>query len=85
MTRDEIIRMAREAGGFEDRDDGVPYCMWLFTPQELEKFAASVIAKEREACAKLCDELAELNRSSPTDSLWQWGECAAAIRARSKA
>jgi len=37
---------------------------------------------EREACAKVCDELAALNRSSPTDSMWQWGECAAAIRAR---
>ena len=59
MTRNEIIAMAREAGGFEDRDDGVPYCMWLFTPQELERFATSVIAKEREECAKVCEERAE--------------------------
>ena len=55
LSRDEIIAMAREAGGFEDRDDGVPYCMWLFTPQELERFATSVIAKEREECAQLCE------------------------------
>ncbi len=41
-----------------------------------------VAAAEREACAKVCEELAALNRSSPTDSMWQWGECAAAIRAR---
>ena len=35
-----------------------------------------------EACAKVCDELAELNRTSPTDSMWEQEECAAAIRAR---
>lgn len=34
----------------------------------------------REECAKVCDELAEDNRVSPTDSMWQWEECAAAIR-----
>lgn len=37
---------------------------------------------EREACAKVCDELAELNRRASTDSMWQQGECAAAIRNR---
>lgn len=34
-----------------------------------------------EEAAKVCDELAELGRTSPTDSMWQHGECAAAIRA----
>lgn len=37
---------------------------------------------EREACATVCDELAELNRRASTDSMWQQGECAAAIRNR---
>jgi hypothetical protein len=37
---------------------------------------------EREACANVCEELAELSRISDTDSMWEWGECAAAIRAR---
>jgi len=41
------------------------------------------VKAEREACAKVCNELAELNRQSPTDALWQWDECAAAIRNRS--
>jgi hypothetical protein len=45
MTRDDIIRMAREAGlaiTYNERDeDG-----WL----ELERFAALVAAHEREAC-----------------------------------
>ena len=42
-----------------------------------ERFAALVL----EEAAKACDELAELSRTSPTDSMWQHGECAAAIRA----
>jgi hypothetical protein len=41
-----------------------------------------MVEQEREACARVCDELAELNRVGETDSMWQWGECAAAIRAR---
>lgn len=83
MSREEIIAMAREAGaGFVcdtlllngmDADDFI--C----------RFVALVAAKEREACAQVCDELAELNRTAPTDSMWQWGECAVAIRARSAA
>lgn len=46
MTRDEITRMAQEAGfvGF-DGDNG-----------SLRRFAALVAAAEREACAKVCEE-----------------------------
>ena len=49
MTREDIIRMAREAGfvGF-DGDNG-----------SLRRFAALVAAAEREACAKLADEYIE--------------------------
>jgi hypothetical protein len=43
MTRDDIIRMAREAYG--DWFPNTP------PPQELERFAALVAAAEREACA----------------------------------
>jgi len=32
---------------------------WLANPPHLERFAELVRADEREACAKLCDELAE--------------------------
>ena len=57
-------------------EEGTPaYWAW-------EGWLAGVKA-EREACAKVCDELAELNRQNPTDALWQWEECAAAIRNRS--
>jgi len=46
MTRDDITRMAREAGfvGF----DGENKC--------LRQFAALVAAFEREACAKVCED-----------------------------
>ena len=90
MSQAEIIAMAREAGfrtGHIDLTTGEPIpfiapasgtsCMW-----EVLRFAALVAARERDACALVCDELAELCRASPTDSMWQWGECAAAIRAR---
>ena len=45
MTRDDILRMAREAG-------------WTIGPATLsglERFAALVRADEREECAKVCE------------------------------
>ena len=71
-----VIEMAREAG-----IDAVQQWNSDATAVELiERFAALVRADEREACAKVCDELH-----------WPWHmgdnsgpkECAAAIRARS--
>jgi len=53
MTRDDIIRMAREAGAFFDGD-----CSVYDMPEHcFEKFAALVAAAEREACAKVCEGL----------------------------
>ena len=68
MTKDDITRMAREAGwdahhaAFDTR---------------IEAFANLVAEREREACAKLCDDLDD----DIVDGLagWQFGE---AIRAR---
>ena len=88
MTREEIIRMAREAGFSE----------WAVqTPKDLERFAALVAAaerekfkvhaaalvrdarhdateREREACAMVCDEHWRNSGNAM--------ECADAIRAR---
>ena len=69
MTPDEIIEMARQAG-LVDAD---------FEPNqwrihEYVTFAKLVAAKEREACAKVCEERWK-------DSPWLV-EAAAAIRAR---
>ena len=47
MKQDEIIEMTRQAGGF------------AATPKFLEAFAKLVAAKEREACAMVCDLAAE--------------------------
>jgi len=47
MTRDDIIRLAREAGLWPAVTD-------VF-PKELERFAALVAAHEREECARICN------------------------------
>jgi len=70
MTRDEVIDMAKEAG---------------FTSGEIawhdnmfEAFAKLVAEREREACAKVCDELSAKHT-------WEGcyaNECAEAIRER---
>lgn len=54
MTREEIIRMAREAG-FDPHDMSDDFTCNL---EDIERFAALVAAAEREACAKVCDVLA---------------------------
>jgi hypothetical protein len=52
MTRDDIIRMAKEAGAFFDGD-----CSVYDMPEHcFEKFAALVAAAEREACAAIAEK-----------------------------
>ena len=75
MTRDDIIRMAKEAGLTLSS-----FCRWSAYSDDLERFAALVAAAEREACAKLCDELRDEDGFEPYGT-----ECAAAIRARGDA
>ena len=77
---DDIIRMAREAG-CEIRNGHAynPYTGSL--DQMLRRFDALVRAAEREACAKVCEQLGE-DSGYNTGQLWGRG-CAAAIRARS--
>ena len=66
MKREDIIRMAREAGfGFNGASSPA-----------IERFAALVAAAEREACAAICD------RFQARDAGMQPAECAGAIRAR---
>lgn len=74
----DTLALAREAG-FNDPNDRGP--LWQARINRLVTLAQ---IKECEACALECDELAELNRTSPTDSMWQWGECAAALRMRAQ-
>ena len=83
MNREDIIRMAREAGFA----DGV---VDIVGAEGFANFAALVAAAEREACAKLVEPSAEHRR----DASWGYlggkegvdmlDEIAAAIRARSE-
>jgi len=50
MTRDDIIRIAREVWSAGDVYIGP-------STEPLERFAALVAAAEREACAKVCDKI----------------------------
>jgi hypothetical protein len=76
MTRDDIIRMAREAGATVSSFHG----RFVMYPDDIERFAAIVAAaakaEEREECAKLCDWLNGEKRLTPAG-------CAALIRATS--
>ena len=76
MTRDDIIRMAHEAGILE-----YGYPVWDRVARELETFAALVAAAEREACASLAD--GQIDRWVDDRARYASSECAAAIRARS--
>ena len=75
MTREDIIRMAREcqfAHYYESGD--------LVEMPQLERFAALVAAHEREECAKLCEDIDTEYEGEDVLALATW--CAAAIRAR---
>ena len=81
MNKEDVIRMAREAG-FSERDAmGRP--AFLGNSYDLERFAALVAAQEREECAKVCEAgIVQTNYLDASD----WNEScenrAAAIRAR---
>jgi len=89
MTRTEVIAIARDVGMCGMLTDVV--C----TIDELERFAALVAAKEREACAQVCDYYATaalFNWRSDLPSnqqFWNGAEqfataCSASIRAKDK-
>lgn len=77
--REDIIRMARQAG-WEMDDSFVlePQVIWYISQGQLERFTKLVAAHEREACAKLCDA----STSIVNDYTVACNECAWAIRAR---
>ena len=79
MTRDDITRMTLEANGriesFINYDFGEEVA--LFYLEELERFAALVAAREREACADICRAYAMPDGTSITAMVLE-----KAIRAR---
>ena len=76
MTRDDIIRMARESGWTEY---SILHPVEL---QRLETFAALVAAHEREACAMVAEEKTIAWTEYDYNSACM--DCAKAIRARGK-
>lgn len=73
IRRDNFMRLARMA-------NAVPVDHFYVTDVFLEKFAEMVAAEEREACAKLCEEME--NRENPYERNVAALDCASAIRAR---
>ena len=74
MTKEDIIRMAREATKEAPREDWNSTA-WVFGDETLERFAALVASAEREACAKVCEQ----------GEFMTFGCVAEAIRARGQA
>ena len=72
MTREDVENFTRQAGGFDA------------TPEFLERFAALVAAAEREACAKVLDEMADdmAREMEPSTAIAYVRSKAALIRAR---
>jgi hypothetical protein len=75
--RKDIIRMAREAGFRVNTTESLL--------EELERFAALIASAEREACAKVCEEMRTYvgRNNAVTQSSAQ--DCATSIRARGEA
>ena len=79
MDKDDVIRMAREAGISKPWDQEP--VKW----ETLERFANLVAAAEREACAMLCEEPYDLIQITDDCSEYVYKDhlvCADAIRAR---
>ena len=76
MTQDEIIEMAKQTQmPFYWRTGEITYL------DKLEAFAKLVAQHEREACAKVCESLFDMD----DDSCNEAEHCAKAIRARGQA
>ena len=73
MNKEDIIRMAQEAGFRVNTTESLL--------EELERFAALVASAEREACAKVCETFDQREAFNDEDMAVA-DACADAIRAR---
>lgn len=79
MTKNDIFRLAVEAGAYWEHGDwNMPSTVTFNKESQLVKFAQLILGHEREACAKVC----EVHGSMAKHSVWMAEECAALIRAR---
>ena len=83
MTQDEIIELAKQAGFLTNKIKSYVISPYTFEDQdlyeEIEAFAKLVAEKEREACAKLCEDSNTWDLYDPN------GFAANLIRARGQA
>ena len=80
----DTIDMAREAGAHRSHNPEL-WDIWEISDKALKAFEALVRADEREACAKVCDAVAQQmddEGEGPTGNIGWVSGCAAAIRAR---
>jgi uncharacterized protein (DUF2126 family) len=87
MTRDDIIRLAREAGFVRvvaTHADG-SLTTTVAPIEELERFAALVAAAEREACANVCEDIPLPKDPTSLTHIPTLERCVDAIRARGNA
>jgi hypothetical protein len=77
MTRDDIIKLMQQACG-PNTTPAWHNRFWTITQKELERFAAFVAEAEREACARVCDDIDAEYKGEDVGATW----CSAAIRAR---
>ena len=89
IDKDEVLKMARQAGMVQDGDvwfSANNYEQCDVHTAELEAFAKLVAdvatAKEREACAKVCEDIERLSAGNDDAPAYRYYE---AIRARAKA
>ena len=73
MTKDDILRMGREAGMHDPM-------VFIFAYERFAKLVYALAAeREREECAKVCEAL---DTTGSINAEWMRERCAAAIRAR---
>ena len=63
MTREDIIRMARESELMSEYDEASPWVEDHPITEYVERFAALVAAAEREECAKHAEDFLTQGRS----------------------
>ena len=80
MTQDEIIELARQAGFYVNDKLILDDAGRTTVTNRMEAFAKLVTAKEREACAEVCE-----TRLGPTATDFYGNVYAQAIRARGQA
>jgi hypothetical protein len=78
-----VIEMAREAGwkDLRDYDSEMRHDFFMCNTDSLERLVELARADEREACAKVCDELANDENTDEYINGADW--CSVRIRARS--